>query len=53
MSQYEKEFKTGDTKKLRYGSKQADTIREAADKKGIQPNDYVKEAALKKAKECR
>lgn len=53
MSRYEQEFSTGDTKKLRYGSKQADTIREAAAKKGITPNDYVKEAALKKAKECK
>ena len=53
MSQYEQEFRTGDTKKLRYGSKQANTIREAAEKKGVKPNDYVKEAALKKAKECK
>ena len=53
MSQYEQEFRTGDTKKLRYGSKQANTIRKAAEKKGVKPNDYVKEAALKKAKECK
>ena len=52
MGQYKQEFRIGDTRKLRYGSKQADTIRKAAEKKGIKPNDYVKVAALKKAKEC-
>lgn len=53
MSQYEQEFKTGDTKKLRYGSKQAVTIRKAAKKAGIKANVYVKDATLNKAKECK
>lgn len=53
MSEYDKEFKTGDVKRLDFGSKQADMLRKAAKKKNKKPNDYVKASILYKAQECK
>lgn len=53
MSQFSKTFKVGDVKKLKFGSKNANLIRKAAEKAGLSPNDYVKASSLNKAKMCK
>tara|TARA_B100001063_G_C16655672_1_gene498355 strand:+ start:764 stop:931 length:168 start_codon:yes stop_codon:yes gene_type:complete len=53
MSEFSKTFKVGDVKKLKFGSKNADLIRKAAEKAGLSPNDYVKASSLNKAKMCK
>ena len=53
MSEYKNEFKTGTVKRIDYGSKQADMIRQAAETKGMMPNDYVKKAVLQQAQACK